>query len=103
MILMPLYTFIMEYAGGSYVSQIKASSPKSACVKWARALDVENIEGLGQSSRLELIKEMVEEAPIPIQNTLGVWCITSLLRGKLALITFVQTEKPKDKGAQNKS
>jgi hypothetical protein len=93
---MPLYTFIMEYVGGSYVSQVKASSAKVACVKWAKALDVEKVVGLGQSSKLALVKEMREEIPVAIQNTLGVWCVTALLRGKLALITFVQTEKPED-------
>jgi hypothetical protein len=88
----------MEYAGGSYVSQVKASTPKSACVKWAKALDVGKVVGLGQSSKLALVKEMNEEVPIAIQNTLSVWCVTALLRGKLALITFIQTEKPKDEG-----
>ena len=93
---MHLYTFIMEYAGGSYVSQVKASSPKAACVKWAKALDAGKVVGLGQSSKLALIKEIKEEVPVAIQNTLGVWCVTVLVRGKLALITFVQTEKSED-------
>ena len=91
---MPLYTFVMEYAGGSYVSQVKALSPKTACVNWAKELDVGKVVGLGQGSKLALIKEMKEGAPVSVQNTLGVWCATALVGGKLALITFVQTEKP---------
>ena len=89
---MPLYTFIMEYAGGSYVSQTKAASPKSACVKWAQQLNVSAVEGLGQRSKSELIKEMREGTPTPIRNTLNTWCTTALIRGKVAIITVIHTE-----------
>ena len=89
---MPLYTFIMEYAGGSYVSQVKASSPKSACVKWARELNGSAVEGLDQRSKSALVKEMNEGKPTPIKTTLSVWCTTALIRGKVAIITLIQTE-----------
>jgi hypothetical protein len=89
---MPLYTFIMEYVGGSYVSQIKASSPKSACVKWAQKLNVSAIEGLGHRSKSALVKEMQEGKPTPIKTTLNVWCPTALIRGKVAIITLIRTE-----------
>jgi hypothetical protein len=89
---MPLYTFTMEYAGGSYVSQTKASSPKSACVKWAQELNVSVVEGLGQRSKSALVKEMKEGKPTPINTTLNVWCTTALIRGKVAIITLIQTE-----------
>lgn len=54
---MPLYTFIMEYVGQTYISQVKAPSPKSACVKWAQSLDVSRVKGLGGKSRQFLILE----------------------------------------------
>ena len=82
----------MEYAGGSYVRQIRAKSPKSACVKWAQALNVNAIEGLGERSKSELVRKMKEETPTAINNTMNVWCTTALIRGKVAIITLIQTE-----------
>ena len=90
---MPLYTFIMEYAGGTYISQVPASSPKSACVKWARGLDVSQVSGVGQKSKETLIEEMKAEAPVAIDGLANSWCATALIRGELALINIVQTER----------
>jgi hypothetical protein len=89
---MPLYTFIMDYDGGTYVSQVKAPSPKSACLKWARGLDGEQIKGLGGKSHESLIAEIKDESPTPIHGVLNAWCATALIRGTLALINIVQTE-----------
>ncbi|MFN2597187.1 MAG: hypothetical protein ABR563_08390 [Pyrinomonadaceae bacterium] len=88
---MPLYTFIMEYAGGTHVSQVRASSPKSACVKWARELDVSQVEGLGVKSKQSLIDQMETESPAALDGMLNAWCTTALLRGELALINLVRT------------
>jgi hypothetical protein len=53
---MPLYTFIMDYDAGTYISQVAAPSSKSACVKWARRLDVQQVKGLGGKSHKSLIE-----------------------------------------------
>jgi hypothetical protein len=92
---MPSYTLIMEYAGGTYVSQLHAASPKSACVKWAQGLDVSQVCGLGRRSQESLIAAMREEVPIPLGGLSNVWCATTLIRGKLALINIVRTERGK--------
>ena len=92
---MPLYTFIMEYAGGTYISQVKAPSPKSACVKWAQGLDVSQVSGFGGKSKELLIGHMRDESPVSINGVVNTWCASALIRGELALINFVQTEKGK--------
>jgi hypothetical protein len=85
----------MEYAGGTYVSQVLAPSPKSACVKWAQGLDVSQISGLGQKSKESLIEEMKAESPIAIDGLTNSWCAAALIRGELALINIVRTERGK--------
>lgn len=55
---MPFYTFIMEFRGGTYVSQVESSSLLKACVKWAKGLEVSEIYGFGQSSKQNLIEEI---------------------------------------------
>jgi hypothetical protein len=89
---MPIYTFMMEYAGGTYISQVKATSPKSACSKWAQSLDVSQISGLHERSKQTLLKQMKEEAPLPLDGLLNAWCITANLRKGLVLINIVKTE-----------
>jgi hypothetical protein len=89
---MALYTFIMEYAGGTYISQVKAPSPKSACVKWAQKLGDTEVEGLGPKGRNSLIEQMKEESPVALGGVSNVWCNSALVRGELALINLVRTE-----------
>jgi hypothetical protein len=89
---MPLYTFIMDYDAGTYISQVAAPSPKSACVKWARRLDIQQVKGLGGKSHKSLIDEMKDESPTPLDGLFNAWCATALIRGRLALINIIQTE-----------
>ena len=88
---MPLYTFVMDYAGGTYVSQVKATSPKSAVKRWASELPVDEIDKFGSASKARLIKDVDDEVPIMIAGLSNVWCSTARIRGKLALINFVRT------------
>ena len=94
---MPFYTFIMDYAGGTYISQVKAPSEKSACLKWAKNLEVSQIQGLGLKGQEFLIQQMKEEGPGPLDGTLNAWCTSAIIRGKFALINLVQTDGRKSK------
>jgi len=89
---MPFYTFIMDYAGGTYISQVKAASEKSACVKWAQKLQVSQIQGLDLKGQESLIQQMKEELPGALNGTLNAWCTSAIIRGKFALINLVQTD-----------
>jgi hypothetical protein len=90
---MPLYTFLMDFKGGTYIRQIKASSPKFACVEWAKSLDTSKIVGLGKKGRNYLVEEMKNETPTPINQTVNAWCTTALIRGNIAIITLIRTEQ----------
>jgi hypothetical protein len=90
---MPLYTFVFEYAGGTYISQVTAASPKSAVRRWAEELPADEIDDLGPASKARLIDEATAEPPAPINGLTNAWCVTALIRGKLALINFVKTSE----------
>jgi hypothetical protein len=89
---MALYTVFLDYAGGTYVSQARASNPASAIKRWARHLDSNQIHGLGVKTRENLVRQMAAEIPTPISGTLNTWCVSAILRGKLALIHLVKTD-----------
>ena len=90
---MPFYTFIMEYAGGTYISQVAAPSEKSASVKWARQLTASDVQGLGVNGKESLIQQMKDQSPVPLTGTVNAWCTSALIRGKSALINLVQTDR----------
>jgi hypothetical protein len=91
---MPLFTFIMDFAGGTYISQVDAPSTTTACVKWAEELDVSGVKGIGANSKASLINQMKDEEqePQPLNGIFNAWCTTASLRGGLALINIVRTE-----------
>ncbi len=92
---MLFYTFIMNYAGGTYISQVKAPSEKSACVKWAQRLEVSQIQGLGPKGQASLIEQVKDDPPGPLDGTLNAWCTGAIVHGKFALINLVQTNRKK--------
>jgi hypothetical protein len=87
-----LYTFFFDYKGGTYVSQVKASSPLKALTAWAGALDHTKVDGLTHSAKNKLIDAIAE----PLSRVEGVkktWCFSALLRDHLALVHFTQTKE----------
>jgi hypothetical protein len=89
---MPLYTFVLDFAGGTYISQVNAPSTTSASVKWAKELDIFGLKGVGRKNKESLINQMKEEEPQRLDGLINAWCVTATLRGGLALINIVQTE-----------
>lgn len=90
---MPLYTFVMEYQGGTYVAQARASTPRAALLAWARRLDHSAVYGLGRAGRDALIEELTNDpAPAtPVRGVKHVWCGSALVRNRLMLVHFVRT------------
>ena len=93
---MPFYTFIMDYKGGTYISQIDSSSLKTACVDWANSLRVSEIDEFGEISKNQLIEQMKSEEPILLKGLVNAWCSSPFLSKGTALINIVQTEKLSD-------
>ena len=82
----------MEFEGGTYISQVKAPSEKTACQNWAENLEVSGIVGFREKSREILIKKIASEDITPVENVQNAWCVSALIRGRSILTTFVKTE-----------
>jgi hypothetical protein len=91
---MALYTFVMEFLGGVYISQVREMSLRKACIKWARTLNVGGIKGLGAKGQAEFIREMKDKAnkPVPLSGLINAWCTSALSRRGVALINIVKTK-----------
>lgn len=55
---MATYTFIMEYRGGTYISQVKATSINKAIRQWAYELPVNEIKHFGPKMKQQLVHDL---------------------------------------------
>ena len=86
-----LFTFFLDYKGGTYVSQVRASSPVGALKAWTETLDHTKVKGLGLRGKRNLL-EKINEPPTQLQGVKNIWCCSALINGELALIHFAQTK-----------
>jgi hypothetical protein len=89
---MPYYTLIMDYLGGTYISQASGASPELALLRAVKELDVSGVQGLGTKTKESLIRQLKEDAPTPLTGLQNVWCISAEVGGHLVLMNLVQTE-----------
>ncbi len=87
-----LFTFILDYRGGTYIRQMAGRSLKRAIQEWAESLQASEIYRLGNSGKQDLVSALNDEQPIPIEGVQNVWCFSVVARGQLALINIVKTE-----------
>ena len=87
---MALFTVVLEFDGGTYVSQFKASSAHAAAVKHAAHLIT--IKGMSTPlDRKRLADRLSLEEPIAIQGIRNVWCCSASVGRRFALVNIVAT------------
>jgi hypothetical protein len=90
---MALYTFIMQYLGGTYIKQVTERNELEAMRKWLRELDISKIDGFTELDKQKLIiDDFSDEEPIVISGCRNVWCFGLRTSQELALINFVLTQ-----------
>jgi hypothetical protein len=93
-----LYTFVMEYRGGTYMAQVYARGVADALKTWAAALDTAAIGGFSPQRKVELIDDISEELshgqkPTLLDGLVNAWCTSALTSGGVALINIVATKE----------
>jgi hypothetical protein len=87
---MPLFTALLEFDGGTYISQLRSTSPSRAAKKYAAQL-VTN-EALGTLTlRKRLATAVSGEKPVAVNGVRNVWCCAVSVGNKLALLNIIQT------------
>jgi hypothetical protein len=92
---MPLYTILAEYAGGTYLAQHRARSPRAAVAEWAQDSDcagyvVRKRRVAQESLQRDLLDP--ENHLVPVAGLERVWCTDALVRGRLLLLHIVETD-----------
>lgn len=86
---MDRYTFIVEYRGGTYISQCIAETLEEAFKEW---IFDKTKEFLDEKRYNKLLKIYNDECPIKIRNTINVWCCFYVLNRSSMLINIVKTK-----------
>jgi hypothetical protein len=90
---MALYTFVLDYDGGTYISQVKADDVQGAVENWVMHgldLDALEIENTKREDLLEEVREPDNNAE-PITGTKNVWCTSIDIGDDIGLVHFVKT------------
>lgn len=89
-----LFTFICEYEGGTYVSQVLAIDHEKALVEWATLLRKEQrIEGASDHIAQAACDELYSHI-VPLTGLTGVWCWSATVMDDLALVNIVRSAQP---------
>lgn len=86
-----LYTFVLEYKGGTYISQIEASTPRNALIKWSANLRVDEVAGLGEKTKRELRTAAKSEVPVAVKTMINTWCWIPLTERVAVFVNFMKT------------
>jgi hypothetical protein len=85
-----LWTFLLEYDGGTYISQVRAADLTQGLVSWPIAVPDSDLAIWGLT-RSDLAGLNLSGA-VPIQGVTNVWCASGLTRSdKQILIHIVAT------------
>lgn len=86
------YTIILDWDGGTYLSQLRAESPDQAVRRWAEELNVGPIPRMGAAAKRQLNDQLRQDGCAPIDGLVSTWRCSALVRGKVAWVHVVRTE-----------
>ena len=87
-----LYTLIIDYGGGTYVTQAVADSASLAPSKCIEYWDIVGTAGeLSDDLKKEIILKLKDESFVPLSGMKNVWSGGILLKKGLMLMNLVET------------
>ncbi len=87
---MHLYTVLLEYAGGSYISQVSASDERDALREWTVSLSAQDSVG-EVSDEVAAAFAATDDEPAQLDGLVSAWCASASAKNGLALVNIVLT------------
>lgn len=92
---MNLYTVLMDFRDGTYISQVKASEQIKAVEIWANKLNTKEIMYFSEKSKSQLIiaiPELIKDNEIvTLDNLQNVWTFTLQFKTGFAIVNIIET------------
>jgi len=88
-----LFTFVLDWKGGTYLSQVKAPTLKTAKRKWLTLIPLEIFGTHQVLSELatQLATQIDEDEPVLLEGLESVWRTGFMVEEKLALVHVIAT------------
>jgi hypothetical protein len=87
-VVMALFTVVLEFDGGTYISQVRAASAHLAAIKHVALLASNKTIG---PTRKRLAVRLAGDKPVGIKGLRNVWCCSATVGKKFALVNIVAT------------
>lgn len=92
---MNLYTVVLDYHGGAYISQFDADSETQAAAAWCDELHENQLLGEASDRVADGLKaDVVGHHLVAVEGLSGAWCAAALVDDNLALLNVIVTQKP---------
>lgn len=91
---MNLYTMVLDFHGGTYITQFDAETPVDAVTVWCSELQEEQLLGEVSSDVAEgIMIDAVENRLVEVEGLHGAWCAATAVAGNLALLNIIITQR----------
>lgn len=87
-----LYTFVLDWGGGTFLSQCESGCINEAVKSWLNKFDV-TLLGDGVEATDKFLMSFDGECPTPVNGLASVWCISSIFKDSLAVIHIIETSR----------
>ena len=89
---MGLFTFILDYCGGTYVSQAICRTPEDLVPALGNSINWNALANANsESEKRRFLEDLAEFPPSLIDGLKNVWCISARLGKHMAIIHIVDT------------
>lgn len=87
---MHLYTIMLDYSGGTYVAQTRATGENAALRDWISSLRSDRLAD-AVSEEVAAAFEETDASLVPLDGLTGVWCGSASAIQGLALVNVIRT------------
>lgn len=86
------YTLLLDFQGGTYVSQTEAADEIEAVRLWCGQMAASAPAGRASASLAKALRKGLEvDPPVALEALTGVWCMTAVHGRSLALLNIVRS------------
>jgi hypothetical protein len=91
---MNLYTLVLDFHGGTYITQFEADDPTGAVAAWCAELQDEQLLGEASCDVAEgIMIDAIENHLVEVEGLHGAWCAATAVEGNLALLNVIVTQR----------
>jgi len=91
---MGLFTLVLDYGGGTYISQANCDTLTELGSVLGRSIDWNALsKHISEKEKQQFLKDLVEIPPSPIDGLKNVWCSSARLGEALAILHIVETRE----------